>query len=85
MTGKATMIDLMLYEAAEADFKLKLAKLREFYNAATAPMVALYALHSPGCPHMGQFGRCDCGGLKRELRLEKALAALVDDVEGDVA
>jgi hypothetical protein len=72
-------------ETIEADFNSKLAKLQEFYDAATAPMVALYALHSPGCPHMGQFGKCDCGGLKREARLERARAALVEASGEDVA
>ena len=31
---KPSLIDLFLYEAAEADFNLKLAKLQEFYAAS---------------------------------------------------
>jgi hypothetical protein len=83
MTGKATMIDLMLYEAAEADFKLKLAKLREFYDAATARRVTLAAEHSIGCPGWNGEGACHCGGDGRQARIDKALAALADDAEGD--
>jgi hypothetical protein len=69
---------------SETSARIFRAKLREFYEAATAPMMALYALHSPGCHHMGQFGKCDCGGLKREARLEKARAAIVEASGEDV-
>jgi hypothetical protein len=86
MTNKATVIDLLLYEAAEADFKLKLAKLQEFYDAATAPNVIITPTHSTACRMWRAYGRldlCDCGAAERQERIDKASAALADDAEGD--
>jgi hypothetical protein len=85
MTNKATVTDLLLHEAAEADFKLKLAKLQEFYESATARRVTLAAEHSIGCPGWNGEGVCHCGGDGRQARIDKALAAIAEASGEDVA
>ncbi len=82
---KPSLIDLFLYEAAEADFNLKLAKLREFHAAATAPTVSIRAGHTKDCSvhrYGENVGPCGCGIEERQARIDKALAVLAEAFEG---
>ena len=81
---KASLVDLLLYEAAEADFNLKLAKLREFYGAATAPTVSIRAGHTKDCSvhrYGEDVGPCGCGIEERQARIDRALAVLAEAAE----
>ncbi len=81
---KASLVDLLLYEAAEADFNLKLAKLQEFYGAATAPTVSIRAGHTKDCSvhrYGEDVGPCGCGIEERQARIDRALAAIAEATE----
>lgn len=82
--NKATLVDVLVYEAIQAGIKAELTKLREFYRAATAPGVFISCLHEWNCPLLFEKerrGPCDCGAAERKARLDKALAALAEDSE----
>jgi hypothetical protein len=76
--------DFLLFEAAESGFKAELDRLREFYEAATAPNTVLEAGHPPSCHSWRSYGRldlCDCGAAERQVRIDKAIAALAEAAE----
>jgi hypothetical protein len=86
--NKATLTDLLLYEAAEADFNLKLAKLREFYEAVVVSWSATGRIvvdHTPKCRLRLHGAPCDCDAWERQARIDKALAALAEEDDASEA
>jgi hypothetical protein len=64
-----------------AGFRLDIAQLKEFYEAATAPRVFISCPHEWNCPAIyveERRGPCTCGAVERQARLDKALAVLAE-------
>ena len=79
--SEVSITDLYMHDAIEAGFRLEISRLREFYEAATAPKVHISCIHEWDCPaiHTGERGGpCSCEAAERKDRLNKAKAALAE-------
>jgi hypothetical protein len=79
--NKTIIHDFFLYDAIDAGFRLDIAQLKEFYEAATAPRVFISCPHEWNCPAIyveERRGPCTCGAVERQARLDKALAVLAE-------